>query len=130
MLAWRHSWLRLKKISRMRRLKVAYREEELLDIQGIYRIVFEMSRSHQTARRFINRIEARCSRIGFVPRGGRPRYDLEPGLRTVPFEHSAMIAYKIEDNRVDITNVFYGGRDYEAFYLGTSIADEESDSEV
>jgi toxin ParE1/3/4 len=89
-----------------------------------------MSRSHQIARRFINRIEDRCSRIGFVPRGGRPRDDLDPGLRTVPFEHSAIIADKVEGNRVDITNVFYGGRDYEAFYLGTATEGEESDSDV
>lgn len=48
----------------------------------------------------------------------------------VPFEHSAIIAYKVEDSRVDITDVFYGGRDYEAFYLGTSIDDEGSDSAI
>lgn len=41
-----------------------------------------------------------------------------------------MIAYKVENNRVDITNISYGGRDYEAFYLGTSIEDEGSDSEI
>jgi toxin ParE1/3/4 len=100
----------------MHRLKVTYREEALLDLQDIYRIVFEMSRSHLVARRFIKRIEARCDRIGFVPRGGRPRDDLQVGLRTIPFEHSAIIAYKVEDNSVDISNIFYGGRDYEALY--------------
>lgn len=36
------------------------------------------------------------------------------GLRTVPFERSALIAYIIRNDRVVITNVFYGGRDYEA----------------
>jgi toxin ParE1/3/4 len=38
-----------------------------------------------------------------------------PGLRTIPFERSAVIAYLIEDNKIRITNVFYGGRDFEAF---------------
>jgi toxin ParE1/3/4 len=34
-------------------------------------------------------------------------------LRTVPFEHSAVIAYIVDDNFVRIVNIFYGGRDYE-----------------
>jgi toxin ParE1/3/4 len=36
----------------------------------------------------------------------------------VPFEHSAVIAYKVEEGAVRITNVFYGGRDYEALFGG------------
>lgn len=58
---------------------------------------------------------ARCRKIGDAPNGGRPRDDLEPGLRTVPFERTAIVAYRVTDN-VEITNVFYGGRDYEALY--------------
>jgi toxin ParE1/3/4 len=46
----------------------------------------------------------------------RPRDDLAPGLRTVPFERSAVIAYIVEGGAVQITNIFYGGRDYEALY--------------
>ena len=61
-----------------------------------------------------------------VPRGGVSRDDLEQELRTVPFEHSAIIAYKVEPNLVRITNIFYGGRDYEAFYLGAPEDDVES----
>lgn len=41
--------------------------------------------------------------------------DLQAGLRTVPFEKSAVIAYRIGET-VDITNIFYGGRNYEALY--------------
>ncbi|WP_352577598.1 type II toxin-antitoxin system RelE/ParE family toxin [Mesorhizobium sp. M0019] len=47
------------------------------------------------------------------PRGGRPRDDIAPGLRTVPFEHSAIIAYVLSDDLVRIVNIFYGGLDYE-----------------
>jgi len=50
--------------------------------------------------------------------GGRVRDDLFAGLRTVPFERSAVIAYTVEDDCVRITNVFHGGRDYEALYRG------------
>ena len=55
-------------------------------------------------------------RIGLDPLGGRARDDLEAGLRTVPFEHTAVIAYTVEDDCVRVTNIFYGGRDYEALY--------------
>jgi toxin ParE1/3/4 len=72
------------------------------------------SGSALVALRYVDRIQARCEKIGDAPRGGRPRDDLMPGLRTVPFEQSAVIAYVIEDNKVRITNVFYGGRDFEA----------------
>lgn len=64
----------------------------------------------------MQRIKDRCERIGDAPHGGRPREDLEPGLRTVPFESSALIAYRVEPDRMRITNVFYSGRDFEAFY--------------
>lgn len=33
----------------------------------------------------------------------------------MPFEHSALIAYRVLDT-VEITNVFYGGSDYESLY--------------
>jgi toxin ParE1/3/4 len=36
----------------------------------------------------------------------------------VPFERVAVIAYRVEPNRVRITNVFYGGRDFEALFGG------------
>jgi toxin ParE1/3/4 len=34
----------------------------------------------------------------------------------MPFERSAVIAYSVEDDRVRVTNVFYGGRDFVAIY--------------
>ncbi len=110
----------------MRRLKVAFRPEARADLENIYLSVLKISQNEATAIGFYNRIHARCERIGLVPFGGRPRDDLDQGLRMVPFEHSAIIAYKVESDRVRITNIFYGGRDYESFYLGTSI---ESESE-
>lgn len=102
----------------MLRLPVVYRPEALGDFEDIFRYVLRGSRNIDTAEGFVQRIKARCERIGNIPLGGRPRDDLEPGLRTVPFEHSAVIAYKVESDCVRITNVFYGGRDYETLYRG------------
>lgn len=102
----------------MKRLKVEISPEADYDLARIYLGVYETSRNPLVADRFLDRLIGRCERIGDAPHGGRPRDDLEPGLRTVPFEHSAVIAYRIEADRVLITNVFYGGRDYEALYRG------------
>lgn len=100
----------------VRRLKVAYRPEAIADLADIYRFVAERSQSRNVALAFVQRIRARCRKIGDAPNGGQSRNDLSQGLRTVPFERSAVIAYLVESDRVRITNVFYGGRDYEAVY--------------
>lgn len=98
----------------MRRLPVTYRPEALEDLAEIFWFVLKVSQDFDIAEGFVNRIKARCDRIGDAPHGGRPRDDLHEGLRTVPFEHSAVIAYLVESGCVRITNVFYGGRDFES----------------
>jgi len=48
-----------------------------------------------------------------------------PACERVPFERAAVITYQVMEDFVDITNIFYGGQDYEALYRG-----RESDSET
>lgn len=72
----------------------------------------------RTAHAYVRRIEARCQRLADAPHGGRLRSDLAAGLRIVPFEHSAIICYVVEDDTVWITNVFRRGRDHEAIIRG------------
>lgn len=98
----------------IRRLEVEYRQSARDDLAGIFRFIFESGASVDVALKFVLRIEDRCQKVGDAPRSGRPRDDLRPGLRTVPFEHSAVIAYVIQQDVVWITNIFYGGRDFEA----------------
>ncbi|MFL9827051.1 type II toxin-antitoxin system RelE/ParE family toxin [Rhodoplanes sp. SY1] len=111
----------------MRRLKVRYRPEALADLEDIFRVVLHLSSNQITAERFVDRIRRRCRRIGNVPLGSRARDDLEPGLRTAPFEHSAVIAYTVEDDCVRIVNIFYSGRDYEALYRNQEPAPESGE---
>jgi len=108
----------------MQPVDVVFGAEAETDLLQIYRWVYDASRDPNVAGRFLDRLISRCERIGDVPHGGRPRSDLEPGLRTVPFERSAVIAYRVEANRVMITNVFYGGRDFETLYQPTAPDDE------
>lgn len=46
----------------------------------------------------------------------------------VPFEHTAVIVYRIEAKRVRVTNVFYGGRDFEALYRANDPQEDASAS--
>jgi toxin ParE1/3/4 len=111
----------------MRRLEVVLREEALADLTEIYTYISRASGNPVTAIGFVRRMRSRCERIGIVPMGGTARDDLQPGLRIVPFERSAVIAYVVEDDQVCITNIFYGGRDYEALYRGTKPASEQDE---
>lgn len=112
------------KVPALRRLQVVFRPEAQGDLDEIFHHIWLASQSLAVAEGFVRRIKARCDRIGDIPLGGRGRDDLEPGLRTVAFERSAVIAYKVEAERVRITNVFYGGRDFEALYRGGGDPDQ------
>jgi toxin ParE1/3/4 len=109
----------------VRLFRVLYRPEAIADLGEIYRFVAMRSQNRVIARDFVERIKARCSRIGNVPLGGIARDDLEPGLRTVSFEKSAVIAYKVEQDAVRIGNIFYGGRDFEALYHSRPLEDRD-----
>ena len=98
----------------IQRLVVALSENAISDLEAIGSYILEASGSENVANGFVDRIRERCQSIGNAPRGGRSRDDISLGLRTVPFEHSAVIAYVIESDAVLIINIFYGGRDYEA----------------
>jgi toxin ParE1/3/4 len=101
----------------MRRLTVTYRPEAIDDLKQIHTDIAILSQSRAVANKFTERMMARCRKIGDAPRGGRSRDDLYPGLRTVPFERSAIIAYVVTEV-VEITNIFHSREDYEALYLG------------
>lgn len=105
----------------MKRLPVVYRPEAVADLEEIFRYVLDKSCDLVTAKRFTNRIKARCDKIANAPYGGAPRGDLGTGLRLVPFEKSAVILYRVANNEVEIVNIFYGGRDYDALMGGLGV---------
>lgn len=103
----------------MQRAKVRFRPEALTDLRDIYAFVLSLSQSPVSARRYVGRIRLRCEKIGDAPHGGVSRDDLAPGLRMVPFEHSAVVLYLVDGGGVLITNIFYGRRDYAALFNST-----------
>ncbi|RWA73686.1 MAG: type II toxin-antitoxin system RelE/ParE family toxin [Mesorhizobium sp.] len=102
----------------IQRLAVVLSEAAISDLDTIAAYIFESSGSERIATSFVDRMRDRCHSIGNAPRGGRRHDDIVPGLRIVPFEHSAVIAYVVEGDIVHIVNIFYGGRDYEALLRG------------
>lgn len=102
----------------MLRFPVVLLAGALTDLESIYLYILDKSGNAAVAAGFTDRIIDRAERIGDVPHGGAPRPDLGEGLRLVPFERSAVIIYRVAGEIVEITNVFYGGRDYEALMRG------------
>lgn len=86
------------------------------DLAQLFDRVLKIGQDVATAEQFVRRIRNRCARIGLLPIGGRARDDLGPGLRFTTFERSVVIAYRVDTNRVEITNLFGRGRDYQRFY--------------
>ncbi|MBZ9882286.1 type II toxin-antitoxin system RelE/ParE family toxin [Mesorhizobium sp. CA10] len=97
----------------IQRLVVVLSENAISDLEAIGSYILEKGGSENVANGFMDRVRERCRSIGNAPRRGRSRDDIAPGLRTVPFEHSAVITYVVESDVVLILNIFYGGRDYE-----------------
>lgn len=109
----------------MRRRKVRWSSEAKRDITDLIDHIEQASGSIDVALRYVDRLEARCLRIGDVPFGGRMRDDLGTGFRSVPFERSAIIFYVVEPEQVFITNIFRRGRDYEAILRGDPQAEAD-----
>lgn len=106
----------------MRRLDVHLSNDAEHDLRSIYFSLLDYTGSGEIAIGFIRRIRAKCRDIGDAPGASRTRNDLLEGLRVASFERKAMIAYRVEAYTVVILNIFWAGRDYEAFY---SSDDEE-----
>lgn len=100
----------------MKSLPVRWSDTAERDLNDLVDYIAEASGSFETAIAYSRRIEIRCEKIGLVPFGGTPRHDLMAGLRSVPFERSALICYLIMDDTVWITNVFRRGIDVEALF--------------
>lgn len=98
----------------MRRFPVEYSQEARADLNAIFEYVLDRSRDVATAIGYTDRLFEKCERIGDAPHGYPVRNDLSYGIRLVPFENSAVILYILENETVVVTNIFAGGRDYDA----------------
>ena len=100
----------------MKILPVHWSDAAERDVNDLADHIAEVTGSFDIAVAYSRRIQARCDKIGLVPLGGTLRDELLPGLRSIPFERSALILYRIADDGVWITNIFRRGRDIEALF--------------
>jgi len=100
----------------MEPVEVVFRPHAVADLAEIHAWIVDAGGASATAAAFVARIVAFCEKIGSMAHAGRLRDDLWPGLRTFPFEKRTVIAYRLAGDRVEIVNIFHGGRDYEALY--------------
>ncbi|NTJ63654.1 type II toxin-antitoxin system RelE/ParE family toxin [Agrobacterium rhizogenes] len=98
----------------MKRYSVVFRETAKADLLSIFSYVLDQSKNSDTALDYIKRIRNKCAKIGDAPLGGVARPDLGAGIRMAVFERSVVILYVVEEERVRITNIVFGRRDYAA----------------
>jgi plasmid stabilization system protein ParE len=93
--------------------RVGFAPEAESDLEALYDLIADAA-APEVARRYLERLEAFCSGMAHAAERGHRRDDIRPGLRIVGFERRVTIAFTIDDDRVTILRLFYGGRDWEA----------------
>lgn len=92
---------------------VVFAPEAQNDLIALYDWLSETAGS-QVALGYIERIEGFCQRLSVASERGHLRDDIRPGLRIIGFERRVTIAFIVEDDRVVILRLSYGGRNWEA----------------
>ena len=62
---------------------------------------------------YVQRLRAFCERLEYAAERGNRRDDLRAGLRIVGFERRVTVAFSVDETRVTILRLFYGGMDWE-----------------
>jgi toxin ParE1/3/4 len=97
----------------VKRLTVRFRPAANEDVQAIFDWIATSSGHSESAEKFIYRIFDRCEQLRDFPELGVARDDLSKGIRLLTFEKRAAIFYRIVGTEIQITNIFYAGRDYD-----------------
>ncbi len=64
------------------------------DLEDIYRLIAQDN--PQAAIAFVRSLRRLCSSLSEMPHRGVPRDDLAPGIRVLPFQRRAVVAYRVE----------------------------------
>jgi toxin ParE1/3/4 len=88
-------------------------EEQLVAIHNYVR----REASHSVADKFVAGISRRCESLESFPHRGTPHFDMRTGLRTIPFQRRATIAYVLSETTVMIVAIAYAGQDMSELVL-------------
>lgn len=96
----------------MKARQVIFAPEARDDLFELYDWI-AVAASPSIALSYIERIESFCLGFTHASERGTRRDDIRPGLRIAGFERRVSIAFTVDDERVTILRLFYGGRDWE-----------------
>ncbi len=91
---------------------VVFTPEAEDQLAALYRYIAAAA-SPEIAARYTGAIVTHCEGLRDFPLRGTRRDDIRPGLRITNYKKRAVIAFAVNDDRVSIIGVFYGGQDYE-----------------
>jgi toxin ParE1/3/4 len=105
----------------VKRYAVRFLAEAIVDLDRLYFYVAEGT-SYETADRYLARIERLCLSLATFPKRGTAIRGNRTGLRSMGFERSATILFRVGADSVEILRVLHYGRDAER------VIDEMTDS--
>ena len=102
----------------MVKYRVYFMPDAIDDLEAIYLYIAEQSGFPERAWNYMERLKSKCQELETLPIRGQLRSDLMEGLRIYPLDDKAVAAFLVNeaDLMVQVLNVFYGGRDYEALF--------------
>ena len=80
--------------------------DDLVDLQNW----IARQSSERVAATYIARLRAFCNRLRHFPQRGEIRDDVRPGIRLIGFEQRVNVAFEVQQDRVVIVRLLYGGR--------------------
>lgn len=95
---------------------VVFTPEAEAQLVELYGYIAEKA-SPEIAARFTDGIVTCCESLSTIPNRGARRDDVRPGLRITNYKRRVAIAFDMDNDRVNIIGIFYGGQDYESVLL-------------
>lgn len=95
----------------MKARRVEFSEDARSDLIALYDWIADAA-SPDIALGYVERLERYCLDLDLASERGHLREDVRPGLRVVGFERRVTIAFTVEEDRVVILRLFYGGRNW------------------
>ena len=97
----------------MKRRRVVYAPDAANDLDSIYDYIAEAGEP-AVAARYEERIRRFCEGLDLGAERGSLRDDVRPGLRVIGFERRIAVAFVVQEDRVVVLRILFGGRDWES----------------
>ncbi|MCR6672682.1 type II toxin-antitoxin system RelE/ParE family toxin [Devosia ginsengisoli] len=97
----------------MRKRRVVLAPEALADLAAISTWLREEA-SAAVAQRYLARIKKRLAGLAHASERGTVRDDVAKGLRVIGIAASASVAFRVQDDRVTVLRVVYGGQNWQS----------------